>query len=76
MNNFKEWLKQSKIKNKDTIKGDFARDIISDPNFPDIDDKQKIYDYMERQTRRGGTSDALPEFKALYRYYLKQMKRD
>lgn len=64
MNNFKGWLKQSKIKDKNSIKGDFTRDILSDPNFPTVDDKQTIYDYMESQTRKGGTIDVLPEFKA------------
>lgn len=76
MSKFKTWLQSSRIIHMDTIKGDFARDIVTDPNFPDEDDRQIIYKYIEHQLLKNGTSDALPEFKALYSYFLKQTMKD
>ncbi|WP_072975908.1 YozE family protein [Tissierella praeacuta] len=71
MSNFLDWLSKSRIKNMDTIKGDFARDILRDRNFPNTDDKDEIYQYIKSQLRKHNHPESFSEFTSLYRYYLK-----
>jgi uncharacterized protein YozE (UPF0346 family) len=69
MQNFKEWI--AKYKDEDTIKGDLARDILRDKNFPETNDKEQIFNYIETQLHRHGISHAFKDFKSMYASYLK-----
>lgn len=73
MQSFKEWV--VKYKDDDTIKGDLARDILRDKNFPDTADKKQILEYIEMQLYRHGTSDAFKDFKSLYASYSRSIER-
>lgn len=75
MSEFKRWLQSSRIKNMDTVKGDFARDIVADRNFPIEDDKSKIFEYIEKQLHKNGTYEAFGEFKSLYSYFIRTIKK-
>ncbi len=66
---FKEWL--IKYKDKDTIRGDLAKDIIRDRNFPDTVDKEKVFSYMEYQLRLHDNKQVFSTFKRMYADYLK-----
>ncbi|WP_044403981.1 YozE family protein [Lacinutrix sp. Hel_I_90] len=47
--------------------GDLANDILGDKNFPSKkSDKEKL-EYLETQTRRGGTNETFQEFLAEYK---------
>jgi len=71
MPGFKEWV--VKYEGKDTIKGDLAKDILRDKDFPDTEDKERIFSYMESQLHRHGISHAFKDFKSLYASYLKSL---
>ena len=47
--------------------GDLANDILGDENFPSSKSERKIIEYLDFQTRRGGTNDIFQEFLAEYR---------
>ncbi len=70
-NKFKEWLKTSEIKNMDTVKGDLARAIIADDEFPAEDDREVIINYMDSRLIVPDTEMVLKELKDLYICYLK-----
>ena len=70
-NPFKEWLKTSEIKDMDTVKGDIARAIISDDNFPEEDDRDVIYGYFKSILIVANEEMVLKELLSLYTCYLK-----
>jgi len=47
--------------------GDLANDILDDKNFPSKKSDREILEYLDTQTRRGGTNDTFQEFLAEYR---------
>ena len=47
--------------------GDLANDILGDKNFPSKKSDREILEYLDTQTRRGGTNDTFEEFLAEYR---------
>lgn len=47
--------------------GDLANDILEDKNFPSKKSDREILEYLDTQTRRGGTNDTFQEFLAEYR---------
>ncbi|MBO0593927.1 hypothetical protein I2486_21190 [Cellulophaga sp. E16_2] len=47
--------------------GDLANDILGDKNFPSKKSDREFLEYLDTQTRRGGTNDIFQEFLAEYR---------
>ncbi len=47
--------------------GDLANDILGDQKFPSSKTEREIIEYLDFQTRRGGTNDTFQEFLAEYR---------
>lgn len=74
MSKFVEWLSSSSIKDMDTVKGDLARYIVSDDNFPDTDDRCEIYRYIEANLIVADPQKVLGEFLELYNCYQKLNK--
>lgn len=70
-NPFKEWLKISEIKDMDTVKGDIARAILSDDEFPLEDDREIICNYMKSRLIVPNEELILNELNSLYTCYLK-----
>jgi uncharacterized protein YozE (UPF0346 family) len=64
--NFKEWI--IKFQNKQTPKGDLARDVKSDKSFPVTSDQQEMLDYLYR---KGACEEAKSVFKKAYREFIK-----
>jgi len=46
--------------------GDLANDILGDKNFPSKKSDKEILEYLDTQTRRGGTNETYQEFLAEY----------
>ncbi|MDC8102711.1 MULTISPECIES: YozE family protein [Chryseobacterium] len=46
--------------------GDLANDITADKNFPLDKSNKEIFEYLDSQTRRGGTNDTFQRFFAEY----------
>lgn len=59
---FKKWL--ARFADENTPRGDFARDVLSDAEFPDTTDISKINDYLFSvgMSDRDFVSDALNEW--------------
>ncbi|MDO5707824.1 MAG: hypothetical protein Q4P31_04260 [Andreesenia angusta] len=70
-NEFKKWLKTSEIKDMDSIKGDLARAIIDDDDFPIEDNKEVINDYMKSRLIVPNVDLVLQELRELYVCYQK-----
>ena len=47
--------------------GDLANDILGDGNFPSSKSEREIIEYLDFQTRQGGTNSTFQEFLAEYR---------
>ena len=47
--------------------GDLANDILGDKNFPSKKSDKEILEYLDNQTRRGGTNETFQEFLAEYK---------
>lgn len=47
--------------------GDLANDILKDRNFPSLKSESVIIEYLDLQTRRGGTNEIFQEFLIEYR---------
>ena len=46
--------------------GDLANDILRDKNFPSKKSDKEILEYLDTQTRRGGTNETFQEFLVEY----------
>lgn len=69
--NFKSWLKQSKYIKENNKCGDFARDIISDKNFPRAVEKYVIHKYLSSYF----DSDLERYFEFMYSDFIKFISR-
>ena len=65
MDNFKSWIFNSKFIDSLTVRGDIARDIMDDPDFPISKNWNIISDYVELKL----SQQALIEFKKIYDLY-------
>lgn len=63
---FKEWL--AFFISVDLPIGDLAKDVAKDKNFPDVQDRQKIYDYMKNTN---ASRAALDTFEDVWKFYIK-----
>lgn len=70
--NFKKWLEQSKYINLNNPYGDFARQIIIDPDFPNAVEKYIIAEYIFLNCG----NDNLERFNIMYADYIKFISRD
>ena len=66
---FKEWA-VNKYENVDSPRGDFARDMRDDKDFPNIDDESVIYEYL---IRNGACEGALKAFNAIWKVWQKHI---
>lgn len=65
-NSFKTWI--LKFKNVDLPIGDLANDISHDKNFPNIANKQEIYNYL---VSKHACDEAIETFEHAWEYYIK-----
>ena len=61
---FKEWI--ANFQGVDLPIGDFAADILSDPDFPDEDFFPEIYDHLRRKKLH---PEQLEEFLSIWNFY-------
>lgn len=54
------------IASVDSPIGDLAKDILGDKNFPSTKSEKEILEYLDTQTKRGGTNDTFQKFLAEY----------
>jgi uncharacterized protein YozE (UPF0346 family) len=47
--------------------GDLANDILLDKSFPSKKSEKEILEYLDNQTRRGGTNETFQEFLMEYK---------
>lgn len=62
MDNFKSWIFNSKFIDSLTVRGDIARDIMDDSDFPTSKNRNIIFEYVELKLSQ---QDFL-EFKKIY----------
>jgi len=70
MKSYKMWIKQ--FRQEETPRGDIAREIKDDKNFPATTSKKKIINYLERLTACDG---AIRTFHETYLEYKQCLKK-
>ena len=76
MINFKDCLSKSRYISSDSIRGDLAKDIMSDKEFPNSNDEETLINYVRHKLVWKGHSQDISEFKKMYKSYVAYINKN